>query len=481
LASLHVGNNNIPEKEMREIMAVAMHMDNMKILCGVPFKDKTLTELNISGTNKNNWRGSSLGTEGALVVAEYLGGNRALKKLDISNCGLSAEGGKVLAAGLKGNQGLTELNLAGNNFSMSGIVALADAISDMRALSSLNLASSDCLGDVVLPEGWKQTGTAEWTHTDGSKTMADPSKPDGIIALANAIHNMGALLCDNGKHYHGWSLNPAYEDDPEKEYKYVTTDPDVEDQNEDPGELDVCQHCGNAKGQHQAKGAITSLDVNNNNLGKEGTKLLAEALKGNQIMTELDLSSNSMTSGGMSGLVALADAIRNMEALSKLNLATNVINEDGAKLLAPAISNMMALNSLNLSQNRLLNKESGHALALALLANSVLAELDISKNFDFDNSSSRDGSGFAESFAYCLTKNKSLKILNISDNNIHFSDDLFTSLCAVSKVLVGGNNYSGIANPCLKVLCERKVLEVESIGKVGLHSQKLTGQWLAIC
>jgi hypothetical protein len=79
LTSLHVGKNGIPEKEMREIVAIAMHMGSMKILCGVPFKDKTLTELNISGMN--------LGTEGALVVAEYLGGNGngALAKLDISN------------------------------------------------------------------------------------------------------------------------------------------------------------------------------------------------------------------------------------------------------------------------------------------------------------------------------------------------------------------------------------------------------------
>jgi hypothetical protein len=77
LTSLHVGKNNIPEKEMREIMEITMRMGSMKFLCGVPFKDKTLTELDVSGT--------SLGTEGALIVAEYLGDNGALAKLDISN------------------------------------------------------------------------------------------------------------------------------------------------------------------------------------------------------------------------------------------------------------------------------------------------------------------------------------------------------------------------------------------------------------
>jgi hypothetical protein len=62
--------NNIPEKEMREIMTIAMRMDSMKILCEVPFKDKTLTKLDVSGKN--------LGTDGALVVAGYLDGNGAI-------------------------------------------------------------------------------------------------------------------------------------------------------------------------------------------------------------------------------------------------------------------------------------------------------------------------------------------------------------------------------------------------------------------
>jgi hypothetical protein len=39
------GGTAFPEKEMREIMAIAMRMDSMKILCGVPFKEKTLAEL----------------------------------------------------------------------------------------------------------------------------------------------------------------------------------------------------------------------------------------------------------------------------------------------------------------------------------------------------------------------------------------------------------------------------------------------------
>jgi hypothetical protein len=76
---------------------------------------------------------------------------------------------------------------------------------------------------------------------------------------------------------------------------------------------------------------MTSLDVSKNGLLAEGTKLLAEALKGNQIMMELNISSNYMTSGGMSGVVALADAIPKMGALLSLNIGDNKLTRGKAK------------------------------------------------------------------------------------------------------------------------------------------------------
>jgi hypothetical protein len=84
MLSLHVGNNGIPKKEMREIIIIAASNESMKILCEVPFKDKTITALDVSG--------KALSTEGALVVAEYLAGNRALTSLDISDNSLAKYG-----------------------------------------------------------------------------------------------------------------------------------------------------------------------------------------------------------------------------------------------------------------------------------------------------------------------------------------------------------------------------------------------------
>jgi hypothetical protein len=62
------------------------------------------------------------------------------------------------------------------------------------------LAESN-LGQLVLPEGWSQTswvrGQEKWTSADGTKADANPGTPEGIIAIANAIPDMGALTSLN--------------------------------------------------------------------------------------------------------------------------------------------------------------------------------------------------------------------------------------------------------------------------------------------
>jgi hypothetical protein len=69
----------------------------------------------------------------------------------------------------------------------------------MGALTFLNLANNS-LGELVPPEGWTKTGGGMFRspivfkHADGREQKKDPgSKPKGIIAIASAIPDMGAL------------------------------------------------------------------------------------------------------------------------------------------------------------------------------------------------------------------------------------------------------------------------------------------------
>jgi hypothetical protein len=145
MSNLDVRKNWIREKEMREIMAIAMSMDSMCILCKVPFKDKTLATLDVSGEN--------LGAEGALVVAEYLRDNRALVSLDVS---------------------------------------------------SNDLGEAD-----LLPTGWQLQKNTRWKYElkdgrrikgglsdsfRGQNTPPPGSKLSGAIALANALKDNGTIM-----------------------------------------------------------------------------------------------------------------------------------------------------------------------------------------------------------------------------------------------------------------------------------------------
>ena len=141
-----------------------------------------------------------------------------------------------------------------------------------------------------------------------------------------------------------------------------------------------------------AKGALVKFDISENVLCAAGTKAVAEALKGNQIMTELNISSNyagMKGTGGadMSGVIAISDAIPTMGALEKLLMANNQMG----------------------------TKEAGEALGRALAQNSVLKELDVSGNRYYDGDSWKTDAGFSSGIADGIKNNGALEIIIFGD------------------------------------------------------------------
>jgi hypothetical protein len=274
LTSLHVGKNNIPAIKMREIMAITMRMESMKILCEVPFKDKTLTELDISGKN--------VGMEGALVVAEYLDGNGAMTKVDISKNSIFAAGTKLLAEALKGNQSITKLDISSNNATwdgqkheeMSGVIALANSIRANGALLVLSLkdnALGTKAGGKVIGEMLKANSVLQ--ELDLSSNGVYPEEGNGpkfAIALSQGLADNGTLsklsLADN--------------------FLAAKT---------------------NAKGTGEA---------------------LAEMLKGNSVLKELDVSANAPDGYHVDGpafAVGISQGLSDNGAISSINLLKNQI------------------------------------------------------------------------------------------------------------------------------------------------------------
>jgi hypothetical protein len=140
--------------------------------------------------------------------------------------------------------------------------------------------------------------------------------------------------------------------------------------------------------------ALLLLNLSRNNLWVEGTKLLAEALKGNQMMTELDLSSNAATydgnkNGEMSGIIALADTIKDMGALSATNVMGNRIGKEQLAKLQEIMRSKPNLVSLcgigdHATEADLcglgMDADDAAILASELPDKEALAKLDISSN-----------------------------------------------------------------------------------------------------
>ena len=76
---------------------------------------------------------------------------------------------------------------------------------------------------------------------------------------------------------------------------------------------------------------MTKLDISSNTLQAKGGKALAAGLKGNQVITELNIASNYLgvqdrkDNTDLSGVIALADVIPGMGALTKLDISSNYI------------------------------------------------------------------------------------------------------------------------------------------------------------
>jgi hypothetical protein len=154
-----------------------------------------------------------------------------------------------------------------------------------------------------------------------------PSDNRAMTSLNISDNNIGELVYPNG-----WYLNPRYASSPNSEYKYKHNDGGKQD--EDPGEALVTGRPDGAialAGGIKNNGALAKLDISKNSLCAAGAKAISEGLKGNQVMTVLNLAGNDMgkESPGMfgkpdiSGVTALADVIPAMGAISHLTFSGN--------------------------------------------------------------------------------------------------------------------------------------------------------------
>ena len=110
---------------------------------------------------------------------------------------------------------------------------------------------------------------------------------------------------------------------------------------------------------------LTSLYLRDNNIGDDGAKVIAEALKVNPVLTKLVFGGNNIG----------AEALKVNPVLNTLWLSMNNIGVDGAKAIAEALKVNPVLTSLDLQINSI-GVDGAKAIAEALKVNPVLTKLD---------------------------------------------------------------------------------------------------------
>ena len=102
---------------------------------------------------------------------------------------------------------------------------------------------------------------------------------------------------------------------------------------------------------------MVKLDMSANSICAEGGKLLAAALKDNQIMTELNIADNKLGNDGpgvfastdMSGVIAIGDAIPTMGAMVTVNVMGNNIGKEQALNLVSIFKEKDQMKSIGLA------------------------------------------------------------------------------------------------------------------------------------
>ena len=155
---------------------------------------------------------------------------------------------------------------------------------------------------------------------------------------------------------------------------------------------------------------VTQLDLSANGLGDGECTALAEAIKHNSTITQLDLSENDLCIGSCT---ALAEAIKHNSTITQLDLSRNGFGTGDCTTLAKAIKHNSTITQLDMSGNKL-GTGDATALAEAIKQNSTITRLDLSSN-EF-------GTGDCTALAEAIKHNSTITQLDLSRNRLKVRD-----------------------------------------------------------
>jgi len=271
-----------------------------------------------------------------------------MNSIDLGYQTLGDAGFLSLAKELKQNTTLTKLFLHLNNAKDDGVAAIADALMVNSHVTELSVHTNDI-------------------GAPGAKALSD-------LLVANPTSGLERLhIGDNHIGEEGGrELARALKVNRHLKHLYLFKDA-------------IGLNNTKSIAQSMTIGEFTSGTVSNfyvigNNINDKGTKVLAEALAINDVLTHLDLGKNVITNPGA---LDIANALKsNSSAIVTLALGWNQIRDLGAYDLGEMLKVNTKLRCLDLSANWI-QWQGAQAIAVALNVsnNTALKYLDLSSNY----------------------------------------------------------------------------------------------------
>jgi Ran GTPase-activating protein (RanGAP) involved in mRNA processing and transport len=177
---------------------------------------------------------------------------------------------------------------------------------------------------------------------------------------------------------------------------------------------------------------VATLGLCSNKIRGDGAVALADALKANTSVIEIDLHNNEIWD---SGAVALADALKTNTSVTTINLRRNTIGNSGAVALADALKANTSVIEIILSEN-VIGDAGAVELADALKTNNTVAKIDLSWN--------KIGDSGAVALADALKTNTSFTKIELWGNKIGDAGavalaDVLKANTSVTEILLGSN------------------------------------------
>lgn len=380
----------------------------------------TLLARTLQGTVKLellSLKGSRVGDQGALELAQMLKVNSVLTHLNLRHCQIHDEGLKALSGALMDNRHLLHLDLSQNNVHASGAQELARALRTNQVLQVLKM------------EGWRDVLLG-----DEGQALQTLGGALGMNKGLKEISLAGTFLTDKG----ALALAPALSVHPQLTSLDLTLGENMGTDDYRMGD-DGCAAVASALA---TSSTIVSLKLQDNRIAMRSASALASLLSSSTPLRSLNLGNTDL---GSPCLMELAKGLQQNTTLRHLCLRRmTCLDVGGARALAEVLkAGQPPLVSLDLSCSRTpteaeMSDTLWSNIAQALSVNTSLEKLNLAY-MDITETG-------AMALGAALAKNNTLKHLDLSGYKVEDASRYFGHVCAglssLKEFLVTGRDHN---------------------------------------